>query len=242
MTTSSRRRRWWIAAAVVVPLLLVGGLLLARELRREFGPVPSFPALTEQSDPGRVGTIAFIGAYPEDGCVWVAPASGVIRLRKVGCVRGSVGSLAWRDDGTLEGTRFIRSAQGGSETRWIADVRTGTITDVPGSEQPPSKIPVSDAPRGPNGEVLEFSHRGDDMVVRLRTGSGSRTLATFAAPTRYTLGQVAWSADGSYAAVHDSTDRVLLITTGADPQVLLVADRAWAPAVTDAEPLSTTTG
>lgn len=234
--TGSRRRRWTIAAVVVVPILVIGGLLLGRSAWWSLRPTPDFPALASAPDPARTGTIAYIQAYPDDGCVWVARASDGER-RRVGCVEGSVGSLAWRADGRLEGTRFVRTAQGGPEYRWIADIEEGTIHDIPGSRQPPSKEPVPENPAGPKGERASFRSTGGRLTVTITDADGARSSTSVAAPDTYTFGQTAWSPDGSYLAVHDDLDRVLLITTGARPRILLVAKGAWGPAITSLDVL-----
>lgn len=235
--TGSRRRRWTIAAVVAVPILLIGGLLLGRSVWWSLRPTPDFPALASVPDATRAGTIAYIQAYPDDGCVWVARASDGER-RRVGCVEGSVGNLTWRADGRLEGTRFVRTARGGPEDRWIADIPAGTIRDVPGSRQPPSKEPVPDDPAGPNGERASFRSTRGRLTVTITDAAGTRSSTSVAAPDTYTFGQTAWSPDGSYLAVHDDLDRVLLITTGAHPRILLVAKGGWGPAVTSIDVLA----
>lgn len=232
--TGSRRRTWTIVAVVVVPILLVGGVLLGRSLWWSLQATPEFPALASAADPSRAGTVAYIRAYPNDGCIWVVRASDGVR-RRVGCVEGSVGSLAWRADGRLEGTRFVRTAKGGPEYRWIADVATGTIRDVPGSQRSPSKDPVPENPAGPNGERASFRSTGGRLTVTITDGAGKRTSTSVAAPDTYTFGQTSWSPDGSYLAVHDDLDRVLLITAGAQPRILLAAKGAWGPAITSVD-------
>lgn len=234
--SATRRRGLIIGAAVALPLLLVAGFLLARSLWWSLRPTPGFPVLAEARDDTRVGTIAYVGAYPNDGCIWVARAAGGT-ARRVGCVRGSANDLAWRADGRLTGTRFVRSAEDGTTYRWIADLPAGTIRDVPGSRGAPSKGGASEEPVGPNGESVAFTSSRGRLTVTLKDGATIRTLVSVAAPDTYTFGQTAWSPDGSYFVVHDDLDRVLLITTTADPEVLVVGERGWGPAVSDAEPL-----
>ena len=234
----SKRRGWLIALTVVVPVVVLGGLLLGRSVWWSLRPTPDFPALTSDRDPARTGTIAYIQAYPDDGCVWVTRAATGARQR-VGCVEGSIGSLSWRAGGRLEGTRFIRSAQGGAEYRWVADVASGRIADVPGSRRPPSKDPVPQNPAGPNGERASFRSTRGRLTVTITDGDGVRSSISVAAPDTYTFGQTAWSPDGSYLAVHDDLNRVLLITTGARLKILLVSEDAWGPAITGADVLAT---
>jgi len=234
---SARTRRGLIiGAAIAVPLLLVGGILLGRSLWWSLRPTPEFPALAAARDDTRVGTIAYVGAYPNDGCIWVARAAGGAE-RRVGCVRGSANDLVWGADGRLTGTRFVRSAEDGTTYGWVVDLPAGTIRDVPGSRGAPSKGRASEEPVGPNGESVAFTSSRGRLTVTLEDGATTRTLVSVAAPDTYTFGQTAWSPDGSYFVVHDDLDRVLLITTAADPEVLVVGERGWGPAVTDAEPL-----
>jgi hypothetical protein len=235
MSTSKRRVRI-IAAAVAVPVLLVGAFLVGRSLWWGLRPIPEFPALATARDDTRTGTIAYVAAFPDDGCIWVVRAAGG-SPRRVGCVRGSADGLRWRADGRLEGNRFVRTAEGGPTYRWIADVAERTIRDVPGSGRTPSKDGAGEEPVGPNGETVAFSSSRGRLTVTLTRGGTSRTLVSVGAPETYTFGQTAWSPDGSYFAVHDDLDRVLLVTTGADPEVLVVGEGGWGPAVTDAEPL-----
>jgi len=239
--TGSRRTRWLIGLAVAVPILAVAAGLVGRSLWWSLRPTPDFPTLAAAPDRSRVGTIAYIGPYPDDGCVWAVRAADG-SARRVGCVDGSVGRLSWRADGRLEGTRFVRSARGDSEYRWVADVAGGGIEDVPGSRGAPSKGDTGSEPAGPNGERAVFRSARGRLTVTIIDRTGRRASTAVAAPDTYTFGQIAWSPDGAYLCVHDDLDRVLLITNEREPRILEVADHGWGPAVTAIDALAEPTG
>ena len=231
-TRRSRKR----TVAILLPIamvLLIGGFFLGRSLWWSVRPAPDFPSLATTPDPGRRGTVAYIKPYPHDNCVFVVAASGG-PPKEVGCVEGAATDLRWLPDGRLEGSRFERGPGMTVNRRWIADVRAGTIEDVPNSESPPMKDLPESVP-GPHGEeVVATSARGR-LTVTLRSDEGTRTLLSVDAPETYTLGQPAWSPDGTWFVVKDDLDRLLLVTTADPSQTSELVDGGWGQAATDAD-------
>jgi len=225
-----RRRRWPIIAPVVLVVVVVG-FLLGREVYWSLRPVPEFASLVTDPDPSLTGTVAFqeVGA---DNCVWVVPASGGA-ARKVTCLEGFAGggTLRWLPDGRLQDTRYPRAGSDESARSVIIDVRTGATTDVPAAEIPPAPA-WQEHPAGPGGETIDDRSRRGRLTVSLTADGRSRELLSVGAPSTYSLGQWAWSADGSFVVAKDDTDRLLLITTGDPSKTRVLAEGGWGAAVT----------
>jgi hypothetical protein len=220
--------------AVVAAVVLVGGLFLGRGLWESMRPVPDFESLADDPDPSLVGTVAFLSA-DADECVSVIAASGGA-AKQVGCVDGFEfgGALSWLPDGRVQFTRYSRpNAEGQDEAvSAIIDVQTGSVEQVPAADVPPEPAEQEVVP-GPNGETIATSSSGGRLTLDLVTSEGTRRLLSVGAPSTYTVGQPAWSADGSYFVAKDDLDRLLLVTTRHPSTTRVLVNDAWGPAVTD---------
>lgn len=236
-----RRRRWPIIAPVVLVVVVVG-FLLGREVYWNLRPVPEFGSLVTDPDPSLTGTVAFQGVGA-DNCVWVVPASGGA-ARKVTCPVGFAGggTLRWLPDGRLQDSWYPGPDTQVAARSVIIDVRTGATTDVPAAEIPPAPA-RQEHPTGPGGETVADRSQHGRLTVTLTVDGRSRELLSVEAPSTYSLGQWAWSADGSFVVAKDDTDRLLLITTGDSSKTRVIAEGGWGAAVTGRTfPASASTG
>lgn len=235
-TIRRRRRSVIVAVSVVVALVVVGGLLfgvgglfLGGALWWSPQPTPEFPSLVAEPDESLEGTVAFILPFPDDECIRVVPAAGG-DPEEVACIEGGAGELEWLSDGRLQSTRY-EGGEGTSDTgRWIIDVSTGEVEEVPVEEIPPRSEPP--AVLGPEGEQVETVSERGRLTVTMTLGDDTRTLLSVDAPDTYTFGSPAWSPDGEWFVVKDDLDRLLVVTTADDPTTRVLVEGGYGQAVT----------
>lgn len=233
------RRRGAIAAVLVAVavVVVVGGFFFARSLWWSLRPTPEFPSLVTEPDESLVGTVAFIRPFPEDDCVWIVAAAGG-KPEQVACIDGGAGELEWLADGRLQSTRY-EGGEGTSDTgRWIIDVPTGDVEEVPADEIPPRGEPAPVL--GPDGEQVESVTSRGRLTMTMTLGDEVRTLLSVAAPDTYTFGSPAWSPYGEWFVVKDDLDRLLLVTTGDDSSTRVLVDGGYGQAVTSGQILGST--
>ena len=249
VSTDAPRRHhpWrWVAGILVgLVVVLIVGVVVG--IRSESRPIPSWPSLAEDPDPTLRGTVAYTAP---DGCVRVIAASGA-RSKQVLCIpeqdmakapsegKQAGPQLAWRSDGRLEVTMFhwkvaaegedAKKGPPDEEPLWqkLVDVRTGKVTEVPESQLPRHPRAVDGPSEAPDGRVVRWSSdpASGRVKVWLETADGSRTLMAARGPGKYGYGldTASWSPTWDWVAADDG-QRILVITTGAQPTTRVLVD------------------
>jgi hypothetical protein len=181
---------------------------------------PSFPSLADSPDSSLHGTVAF-GNYD---CIRVVSMSGQ-PVRDVACEglggegQPYVDEVVWLPDGRLQATGY-------GVWRSIYDLRTGDVEEVPASEVPDQGTQPEPVTESPDGRRVASSSDGGHVEVTLTGPDGTRTLMEADGGSQYAIGPPVWSADFESVLVHDSADRILLITTGDQPTTRVLVDGA----------------
>lgn len=230
------------AVAVAVAVVAVLAVVIVRSLTAH---EPSFPSLAAHPDPSITGTVAYVDEGSR--CVQVVAAAGA-PVKRVYCLPAFTPSkvedptkemgpqLLWRSDGRLEVTMF-RAAMAkdvaptyGPMWQKLIDVRTGAVEDVPVADVPASPDLGTRQTVSPSGQRIVTTNDRGHVKVALTDSTGSRTLMDVHGPSDYSYSLTAafWSPDYRWVVADDG--RILVITTGATPQVrvLTAATKAGA--------------
>jgi hypothetical protein len=125
-----------------------------------------------------------------------------------------VENVVWLDDGRLQVFK---------DTYTVYDLRTGTSVVISADAAVSMPAPVI---TNADGQTLAATSTGGRVAVTVTDANGTRTLLDKDAGKLYELGTPQWAADGTSVLVHDSADRILLITTGATPVTRVLATSA----------------
>jgi hypothetical protein len=237
------RRKWLILLLFVAGgVVLITGILVVLAVRDLARSVPEFPSLANSPDPALQGTVAYTDA--NSNCVRIVAAAGqpskeVLCLppldpaeaKELGKPLGP--QLVWLDDGRLEVTMFRMTDPPGPNFRpgWqkIVDVRTGAVTDIPAVQAP--SVPNLTAGRpviSPTGERISFTSdpsTGHATITLTDATGRARTVLDVQGPRHaYGVGSAFWSPD--FRSVYADDGRILTITTGEPPVVMVLTDQA----------------
>jgi hypothetical protein len=220
-----------VAIGAGTTVFLLGYVLLVGDLSFSTRTIPTFTSLQLHPDASLKGSVAFnalpISSHGKKlGCVDILPASGG-PPRQLFCASQPTAmgaALTWLDGGRLQATN-----RGPDHWRKIVDVRSGVITEVRWMKPPATPAKLGS---GPAGEKIDLTTSRGTMHLSLEIGSAKRELLSIAVPPNYSLSNSAWSPDGKWFVVQDSADRLLTVTTGANPVTRLLLDGGTEPAVT----------
>lgn len=198
MTRDSRLWLWaagGVAVAVAAVVLIFG-----------YNSPPSFPSLSEQSGMTIEGTVAYMEFGREDCVRLLDVASG--STEDLYCDNW-VWIEGWDEDGNL-----AVHADDGRDQTWVLDPDTGEVLDSADSVGPPPRRDSSLRSRSIEGRVTLTHGVGESAV----------TLIDVEAPGNYGFHGYGITADGAYAWVSDSEDRLLLVTLDGNAGPWLVAE------------------
>jgi hypothetical protein len=200
--------------AAVAALVILGVAMF-----RNANEVPSFPKLADTPDTTLTGTVA----YSDYRCLRVVDMSGAVDREVVCGVGGEatpyIDEVVWLADGRLQATSYSATPR----WRTIYDIETGTSESVPADQVPASPSSTSVPTTNASDEQLAVTNDSGHAVVTATGPSGARTLLDVTGGSLYEVGAPGWSADESVVLVHDSADRILLITTGDEPTTRVLA-------------------
>lgn len=272
VVTPPRRLGPWIVGGLVVAALALAAAVgvVVFEARDASRPIPEFPLLADAPDGSLVGTVAYTAP---DGCVTVVAAAGspsreVLCLtpeemtKAPGVSKVAGPQLRWLDDDRLEVTMFGWEARAEDDpgkapeyepvSQKRVDVRTGEVEEVAAADLPSAPADTGGPQTNQAGQRITWTSdpASGRVEVELSDDAGSRTLLDVRGPGKYAYGlrEAYWAPSGDWVVADDG--RILVITTGPDPQtrVLVSATSDGASggsagprfAVTDAELLPET--
>lgn len=213
----TRESRWWLAAAGLVAVVVAAAVLLFG-----YNRPPAFANLYSDGGPTISATVAYL-EYGSEDCVWVLDvATG--DSHELYC-DDWVWPEHWDDDGNL----WVHGGNG-HEQIWILDPATG---EVVGSADPWEGPPPHDEGGPPPPEEPALRSRSADGRVTLTHGVGVEATAVIdiEAPRNYAFYSYGVTADGNYAWVCDSEDRLLVVALDGESDPWLVSggisDPVW---------------
>ncbi|CAN5481582.1 hypothetical protein BH23ACT9_BH23ACT9_02430 [soil metagenome] len=199
----SRRGGALVAASVVVvavvAVVAVFGLV----------PYPDVPTLADQPDPPVTGQLAYItyGSSQRQPCLHVVDGLGEDGQLVCGSAYG--GALHWIDEGRLGVADF----RGAAAAISVIDAATGEVIDtMPEDRDRDEPFPTGVDPENDDGDVLLIGEEDDRVWLDARRADGrTDRLLELEGPASYTLYDAGWTADGRWAVVQDSQQRLLVV-------------------------------
>lgn len=211
----SRTSKLWLGAAggvVVVTVAIVFAFGLT--------PAPSFPSLYEEGAPKVEGTVAYM-EYGAQDCIYLFDvATG--ESRELYC-----DFVLWIEDWDEAGNLMVGGGSGHVEQLLVLDPATGAVlrfSDFAPDEDPIPYRPRSDLARG----LITSSHEGH-ATLSYREGNTETILIDADGPRQYGFWESGVTADGKYAWVFDSEERLLVVALDAAGGPWLVAEDVVGP-------------
>jgi hypothetical protein len=215
----------WVVGGVIAAVVALGAFAVWAFVQANKNP--SFPSLADSPDSSLQGTVAF-GNYD---CIRVVSMSGQ-PLRDVACEglggdgQPYIAEVVWLPDGRLQAISYGDPRYDIPVWSSIYDLRTGDVEEVPASEVPDEGTLPEPVTESPDGRRVASSSDGGHVEVTLTGPDGARTLMEADGGSHYAIGDPVWSADFESVLVHDTADRILLITTGDQPTTRVLVEGA----------------
>jgi hypothetical protein len=205
----TRESRLWLTAAAAVAVVVAAVVLIFG-----YDRPPDFPDLYAEGGPTVSGTVAYLEFNGEE-CIWILDvASG--DSHELYC-----DNWIWPEGWDAEGNLRVH-ADNGQAQLLLLDPDSGEVV----GREAMWDGPPSDEGGPPRQEEPLLRSRSTEGRVTLTHGTGANavTLIDIAAPRNYRFHLYGVTADGRYAWVWDSEDRLLLVAMEGDAEPWLVAE------------------